>query len=175
MTAPVFVDTNVLVYARDAGEPLKQARAAEWLAYLWRERAGRISTQVLSEYYVGVTRKLRPGLSPQEAWDDVQALCAWRPQAIDEGVLRRGREIEARYELVWWDSLIVAAAQAQGCAVLLSEDLQDGGMYGGVLVRSPFTLAVQEDLAVYAVVPSAARRHPPRGRPRTVVRRATRV
>jgi predicted nucleic acid-binding protein len=172
MTAPVFVDTNVLVYARDASEPLKQSRAAEWLGYLWRERAGRISTQVLSEYYVSVTRKLRPGLPAQEAWDDVQALCAWRPQAIDEGVLRRGREIEARYALGWWDSLIVAAAQAQGSAVLLSEDLQDGGIYGGVLVRSPFSLALQEETAVYALLPNAARGHPARGRPRSVLRGA---
>jgi predicted nucleic acid-binding protein len=49
MTAPVFVDTNVLVYARDASETARQARAAAWLAYLWGERAGRVSTQVLSE------------------------------------------------------------------------------------------------------------------------------
>jgi predicted nucleic acid-binding protein len=170
MTAPVFVDTNVLIRARDAGEPLEQARAAEWLAYLWRRRAGRISTQVLSEYYTAVTRKLRPGLAKEEAWDDVQALSAWRPQAIDEGVLRRARDVEARYDLAWWDCLIVAAAQAQGCAVLLSADLQDGGIYGGVLVRSPFTLALEEETAVYAVLPSAVRGHPPRGRPRTGVR-----
>lgn len=175
MSAPVFVDTNVLVYARDASEPLKQVRAVEWLAYLWRERAGRTSTQVLSEYYVTVTRKLRFGLSAVDAWDDVQALCAWRPQAMDEGVLRRGREIEMRYELSWWDSLVIAAAQVQGCAVLLSEDLQDGGMYGGLLVRSPFTLAVREEAALYAAVPSAARGHPARGRPKAAVRVGGRV
>jgi hypothetical protein len=128
-----------------------------------------------SGYYTSVTRKLRPGLAMQEAWDDVQALCAWRPQPIDEGVLRRGREVEARYELGWWDSLIVAAAQAQGCAVLLSEDLQDGGMYGGVLVRSPFTLALHEEVSVYAAVPSAARGHPPRGRPKSGARRLARL
>ncbi|HEX8009381.1 MAG TPA: PIN domain-containing protein [Casimicrobiaceae bacterium] len=166
MTAPVFVDTNVLVYARDAGDPAKQVRAAAWLEALWREQAGRTSVQVLSEYYVTLTRKLDPGLPAAEAWDDVNALFAWRPHPIDETLMQRGREIEQRFRLAWWDSLIVAAAALQGCAVLLSEDLQDGGIYAGVTVRSPFTLSVGESAASYAVVPAAARGHPRRGRPR---------
>ena len=72
--APVFVDTNVFLYARDAGEAAKQPHAAAWLVYLWREQIGRTSVQVLSEYYVNVTRKLNPGLPAEEAWDDVEAL-----------------------------------------------------------------------------------------------------
>ena len=60
MTVPVFVDTNVLLYARDVGEPHKQPRAAAWLEWLWRQQLGRTSVQVLSEYYVNVTRKLDP-------------------------------------------------------------------------------------------------------------------
>ena len=166
MTAPVFVDTNVFVYARDASEPAKQARAAAWLEQLWREQAGRTSVQVLSEYYVTMTRKLDPGLSSGEAWDDVATLLSWRPQPIDEALLRRGREIEQRHRLSWWDSLIVGAAQVQGCALLLSEDFQDRGVYGGVTVRSPFMLAVDEPAASYAMVSVAVRGHPRRGRPR---------
>ena len=165
MIVPVFVDTNVLVYARDAGEPAKQARAAAWLEMLWREQLGRTSTQVLSEYYVTLTRKLDPRVAPAEAWDDVSALLTWRPQPIDGAVMRRAREIELRDRLGWWDCLIVAAAQLQGCALLLSEDLQDGGVYGGVTVASPFTMGVSEPAATYAAV-SAARRHPQRGRPK---------
>lgn len=172
MTAPVFVDTNVLLYARDAGEVAKQRRAAVWLEYLWRERIGRTSVQVLSEYYVNVTRKLTPGLPSEEAWDDVQALLTWHPQPVDDALLRRGREIEARYRLSWWDSLVVAAAQLQGCAVLLTEDLQDGGVFGGVAVRSPFTLHLEEAAAAYAVAPATARRHPSRGRPKGTRRAA---
>jgi hypothetical protein len=84
MTAPAFVDTNVLLYARDAGEPHKQPLAAAWLEWLWRQRVGRTSVQVLSEYYVSVTRKLVPGLPQDEAWDDVMALFTWRPQPIDD-------------------------------------------------------------------------------------------
>jgi predicted nucleic acid-binding protein len=166
MTAPVFVDSNVFVYARDASDAVKQARAAEWLAYLWRERAGRISTQVLSEYYVTVTRKLDPGLPAKDAWDDVQALLTWRPYPVDAAVLVRGREVELRYRLSWWDSLIVAAAQLQGCAVLLSEDLQEGAVYGDVTIRSPFRLTVQEEVPMYSARAAAPRGHPPRGRPK---------
>jgi predicted nucleic acid-binding protein len=170
MTAAVFVDSNVLVYARDAREPRKQLRAASWLELLWRQRSGRTSVQVLSEYYVTVTRKLEPRVAPVEAWDDVSTFLAWRPQAIDEAVMQRAREVEQRYRLSWWDSLIVAAAQLQGCALLLSEDLQDGADYGGVTVRDPFTLEVSEPRATYAVA-AAARRHPPRGRPRRAIAR----
>ena len=60
MTALVFVESNVLVYARDAMEPARQSRAAYWISHLWNERLGRASIQVLSEYYVTITRKLRP-------------------------------------------------------------------------------------------------------------------
>lgn len=165
MIATVFVDTNVFLYARDAGEPAKQPRAMAWLERLWREQLGRTSVQVLSEYYVNVTRKCDPGLGQNDAWEDVTALFAWRPQPIDEVLIQRGREIEHRYRLSWWDSLVVSAAQLQGCAVLLTEDLQDGGVYGAVTVRSPFTYAVGETIAGYTSVAVATRGHPPRGRP----------
>jgi predicted nucleic acid-binding protein len=166
MTATVFVDTSVFLYARDAAEPVKQPRAAAWLEHLWRKRLGRTSEQVLSEYYVNVTRKLDPGLPAGEAWDDVMALLAWRPSPIDEALMRRAREIETQHRVSWWDSLVVGAAQLQGCALLLTEDLQDGGVYGSVIVRSPFTFAIGESVAAYSVTPAATAGHPPRGRPR---------
>lgn len=166
MTAPAFVDTNVFLYWRDSRDSAKQSRAAAWLEHLWREQAGRTSTQVLSEYYVDVTRKLDPGLPADEAWDDVQALLAWEPQPIDGALLQRGRAVCSRYGLGWWDGLVVAAAQAQGCSLLLTEDLQDGAVYGGVTVRSPFSLSLGEAAATYAAAPSAARRPRGRGRPK---------
>ena len=165
MIAPVFGDANVLIYAVDAREVHKRLRAADWMARLWSERSGRTSILVLSEYYVTVTRKLRPAVSTDGAWNDVKALLAWQPQAIDQALLQRAREIEQRHRLSWWDSMVVAAAQLQDCAVLLTEDLPDGAAYGSVTVRSPFTLAVEEVRAGYAVA-SSAQRHPRRGRPR---------
>ena len=68
MTAPLFVDTNLLVYSRDARDAAKQERAAEWLDFLWDTRRGRLSRQVLQEYYVTVTRKLQPGLTVAEVF-----------------------------------------------------------------------------------------------------------
>ena len=166
MTATVFVDSNVLVYARDARDPAKHARAAEWIAALWRDRTGRVSAQVLSECYYTLTHKLRPGMSPEGAWDVVRALAAWRPQPIDVDVLERSREVERRYGLNWWDCLIVAAAQVQDCALLLSEDLQDGMVLGTVTVRNPFLLKAEEMHKGYAMPLAGVVRHPARGRPK---------
>ena len=165
MTGPVFVDTNVFLYARDPSEPSKQQRALEWLAYLWRENLGRTSAQVLSEYYVNLTRKLSTRIAPEQAWEEVRLLFAWHPQPVDEAVMHGAREIEQRYRLGWWDSMVVGAARLQGCALLLTEDLQDGAELGGVTVRNPFTLAVEEGRALYRAAP-AVQRHRPRGRPR---------
>lgn len=164
MTAPVFVDANVFLYARDPAERLKQSRAGEWIDHLWRTGFGRTSMQVLSEYYVNVTRKFR--VPSEKAWDDVNAFLAWGPQVIDEELLRRAREIERRWRISWWDSMVVAAAQLQDCARLLTEDLQDGAVFGAVTVRSPFTLSVEEPAVAYAAAPVPASRHRPRGRPR---------
>lgn len=165
MSELAFVDTNVFVYARDGRDAPRQQRAANWIAKLWQERCGRTSTQVLSEYYFTVTHKLTPRVALAEAWDDVRALLAWKPQSIDAAVLGRAREVEARWRLSWWDSMVVAAAQIQGCSLLLTEDLQDGALFGDVTVRSPFTFQAHEPLALYAAVPPAVSRHRARGRP----------
>lgn len=165
MTDTVFVDTNVLVYARDAREPAKQIATAKWLDRLWRERCGRVSVQVLNEYYVTVTRKLKPGLTEDEAWDDVQSLLSWDPQPVNREVLAAARTVERRFRLSWWDSLIVAAAELQECAVLLSEDLQAGARYGMVTVVSPFDSAIAESSAPYTAIPRSPPQHRRPGRP----------
>jgi len=166
MTAPVFVDTNVFIYASDGRETMKQSAAEQWLHLLWREQSGRTSVQVLNECYWNLTRKIKPALSANDAWDMVQSLFQWNPQAVDTDVLTRSRDIERRYGLSWWDSLIVGAAQAQNCPLLLSEDLQDGAVYGGVTVRNPFKLGVSEVAAAYEPSSAAVRRHRSRGRPK---------
>lgn len=168
MIAMLFVDTNVFLYARQAGEPAKQKLASAWIDRAWREQSGRTSVQVLSEYYVNATRKIDPPRDPHDAWDDVKALMTWNPLPVDRALLETGHNVEGRYRLSWWDSLIVAAAQLQGCALLLTEDLQDGASYGGVTVRSPFTLSVSEAASAYQAAPVIASRHRPRGRPRKV-------
>jgi predicted nucleic acid-binding protein len=166
MTAAVFVDAKLLVYTRDRRFADKKAEAEKWLGKLWQEQRGRTSFQVLNEFYTTVTRKLKPGLSADLAWEDIQLLLAWNPQPIDARLLSRAFDIEKRYRLNWWDSLVVAAAQLQGCVLLLSEDMQDGAEYGGVIVRNPFILRVSEEHTAYTPVPALPSRHRGRGRPR---------
>jgi predicted nucleic acid-binding protein len=165
MSDRTFVDTNVFVYWLDSGHPAKRAIAEEWIGRLWRQQNGRTSMQVLNELYVTLTRKLKNQLNESEAWDVVSALFAWDPLPPGRDVLMRAREIQTRYGISWWDSLIVAAAQAQDCAALLSEDLQHGMNFGGVTVQNPFEPIVQEPHARYRPEPLEPR-HRPRGRPR---------
>lgn len=138
---PVFVDSNVLVYARDASEGAKHERAIEWLTHLWTTRSGRLSFQVLHEFYVTVTRKLDPGLTPDEARADVRSFLAWRPIGADAHVLDGAWDVEDRFGLSFWNALIVSAARAAGCQRLLTEDLRDGQEIDGLQVASPFAHA----------------------------------
>jgi predicted nucleic acid-binding protein len=138
---PVFVDTNVLVYARDASEPEKQPQAAAWIDHLWRTRTARLSFQVLQEYYATTTRKLEPGLTPEQARADVRDLLAWRPVSVGTELLEAGWSVEDRFGLSCWDALIVAAARIARCDYLLTEDLQHGAEFEGLQVVNPFRAA----------------------------------
>ena len=144
MSDSVFVDTNVLVCARDAAVPEKQEQAATWIEHLWRTRTGRISYQVLHEYYVTVTAKLQPGMAPAEGRSDVRALLAWAPAAPSPERLNAAWHLQDQFSVSWWDAQIIAAAQQSGCSVLLTEDLQHGQRFGDVQVRSPFLSLPEE-------------------------------
>ncbi len=168
MTELSFVDTNILVYAYDSNQTSKRVAASDLLQRLWQERAGRASMQVLNEFYATVTRRLRPAMNAEKAWDGVLALMAWNPQPIDRDVLIGAREVERRYHTNWWDAIIVAAAQAQRCKVLLSEDFQDGMVFGQLKVRNPFLPQIQEPQTEYAVTITPRPRHRARGRPAKV-------
>jgi predicted nucleic acid-binding protein len=139
MIAPCFVDTNVLVYRWDSGEAEKQPRAESWLVALWRNQMGRLSLQVIDEFYVTVTRKLRPGMPPARAREEVRQLFAWQPEPTSKELLERAWDLETRFELSFWDALVVAAAQSQACRYLLTEDLQSGQSFDDVEVVDPFT------------------------------------
>lgn len=88
MSAAVFVDSNVLVYARQANESVKQPLALNWLERLWRDQLGRTSVQVLSETYVTLTRKIDPAFAAADAWGYVSTLSAWHPQPVGAAVAR---------------------------------------------------------------------------------------
>ena len=138
MSATVFVDTNVLVYARDGSDEAKQRSAIQWMMALWEMRVGRVSVQVLQEYYVIVTRKLVPPRGAEDAREDVLSLAAWQPAVIDLETIERAWSLEDRLSISWWDALIFAAAQRRGCRYLLSEDFQDGLRVDGLTVLDPF-------------------------------------
>jgi predicted nucleic acid-binding protein len=138
MSDKVFVDTNILVYSRDASEPEKQEVAMAWLQHLWKSRNGRLRFQVRQEYYSTVTTKLQPGMAPASARGDVQALFSWRPIPVGVGIIQGAWFVQDRFKLSWWDALIVSAAQSDDCGYLLTEDLQDGLRLGDVSVINPF-------------------------------------
>lgn len=140
----LFADTNLLVYARDTSDATKHAAARAWMELLWADGQGRTSTQVLNEYYVTVTRKLKPQLPPEAARAEIRDLEAWRPQSVDAPMLEAAWSIEDRYKLSFWDSLIVAAAQGAQCDGLLTEDLQHGMDFDGLTVLSPFLTSPED-------------------------------
>ncbi len=138
MTGLAFVDTNVLIYLRDLSDPFKQAVALRWLQYLRESGSGRLSYQVLIEYYNTATRKLVPGRSPARARRDVSNLLTWEPIAPTATILASAWDLQDRFSVSWWDALIVAAAQESGCRYLLTEDLQEGQRFGELTVVNPF-------------------------------------
>lgn len=141
MAGEIFVDTSVLVYSRDVSEGEKHQRARTWMSHLWTTRRGRLSYQVLQEFYVTVTEKLDPGLDRESARRDVRSFLPWRPVTVDTRVLEAAWSVQDRHRLSWWDSLIAAAAQVAGCAYLLTEDLQNDLMLGTVRVVNPFRVS----------------------------------
>jgi predicted nucleic acid-binding protein len=144
MTETVFVDTNILVYLRDPSDPDRQRVAAEWFARLWDEVSGRISWQVLQEFYVVMTRKLDPPADPARVRQDIDALATWAPVPTEQGIVESAWRIEDRYGFSWWDSLVVAQALASGATTLLTEDLQHGQEIEGLRIVNPFEVAPGE-------------------------------
>lgn len=138
MTETVFVDSNVLLYAHDKDAGAKQRRAAERLRKLWETGTGRLSTQVLQEFYVNVTQKIKKPLGRDLAREIVRNYGLWVESPITPATIVRASEISEVWRLSFWDSMIVAAAEQDGAAELLSEDLHDGQVIAGVKVVNPF-------------------------------------
>lgn len=136
-----FVDTNILVYPHDSKEPAKRDRASALMDRLWRNASGRLSFQVLQEFYAVTTRKLNPGLKSAVARKEIRELLAWAPPPVTPALLERAWKIEDRWRLSCWDSLIVASALQQDCRTLLTEDFQDGLEIEGIRILNPFAKA----------------------------------
>jgi predicted nucleic acid-binding protein len=136
MTDPVFVDSNVLIYAIDEANQKKHAAAKLWRSELWKSRRGRVSFQVLQEFYANVDRKWPAAREQVQA--EIRNLLTWRPIVIDADIVEGAWRIQERYKISFWDGLIVSAAKSASCRYLLTEDLQADQDFDGVLVVSPF-------------------------------------
>jgi predicted nucleic acid-binding protein len=138
MTEPYFVDSNVLVYAFDAEAGRRHETAAALVQRGWEDQCAVISTQVLQEFYDVVTRRLKKPMSPTAARSAVAAFGAWQVEVIRVPTIIQAASLAERYRIAFWDGLIIAAAAQGGTRTLLTEDLQDGALIGGVRIRNPF-------------------------------------
>ncbi|MEY3124477.1 MAG: hypothetical protein RLZZ573_997 [Pseudomonadota bacterium] len=143
--AIVFVDTHVLLHADDGFDAESQARARAWLQALWQRRAGRVSTQVLNEYYVSATRHF--GMPQGDARAKLRRFQLWQPWQIDHQTVETAWGVEARFGLPYWDALIVASAAQSGASHVLTQDLQHLQQIDGVTLINPF-MATPADLAL---------------------------
>jgi predicted nucleic acid-binding protein len=138
-TVPSFVDTNVLVYAEDRDAKTKHEVARDLLVRLWDAREGVLSVQVLQEFYVSVTRKLKKPVTSAKALDIIEEYLTWTVVENTGRLLVEAIALQQRAQLSFWDSLIVQAAIEAGCDWLYSEDLTVGQKFGSVVVVNPFT------------------------------------
>jgi len=137
-TVPSFVDTNVLVYAEDSDAKDKQRLARDLVLQLWDLRDGVLSVQILQEFYVTVTRKLKKPLAVGKARDIVDEYLTWTVVDNTGAILLDAIDLQRHAKLSFWDALVVQAAITAGCDRLYSEDLNAGQRFGAMLVVNPF-------------------------------------
>ena len=133
-----FVDTNILLYAHDRDAGPKQVVAAQLLATLWDEHRGIVSPQVLQEFLVNALRKLRNPLNLAQAREIVRSYGLWVRHDASVAHILRALELMELTGYGFWDSQIIASAEAAGAETLYSEDMQDGRTIAGLTIRNPF-------------------------------------
>jgi predicted nucleic acid-binding protein len=136
--ARVFVDANILVYAYDASARDKHRIARKELSDLWDSGEGLISTQVLQEFYVAITKKVPRPADSELAKVIIQDLLQWRVVINDGQSILDAIDIQRQHRLDFWDALIIQSAIKGGAEVLLSEDFESGRLIEGVRITNPF-------------------------------------
>jgi predicted nucleic acid-binding protein len=137
MSDRYFVDTNILMYAHENAAGEKHERAKTLVEELWRERTGVVSTQVLQELAVNLRRKAARPLDAKATREIVADYLTWQVVVNGGESILEALDLEARFQISFWDALLVQAAQASGAEILYSEDLSDGQAYGTVRVINP--------------------------------------
>lgn len=138
---PSFVDTNILVYAEDRDAGRRHEVARDLVLDLWNSREGVLSVQVLQEFYVTVTRKLKKPLSAEKAAEIVEEYLTWTVVENTKPLLRAALALQDKAQLSFWDAMVVQAALDARCEQLLTEDLNAGQRFGGLTVVNPFRKA----------------------------------
>lgn len=138
MTARLFVDTNILIYALDPGEPLKRTASADLLRRTISSRTLTLSPQSLNECYRVLTQRRRV-MPVEEARSYVRLLAPWAIAPLDAATTERAWQVQDKAGLSWWDALMVAAALRAECRLFVSEDMQDGALIDGMRIANPFT------------------------------------
>jgi len=138
MTGKTFVDSNILIYAHDLEAGIRHQVSAGRISELWSARTGMLSTQVLQEFYVNVTQKIKTPISRSAAREVVRDYAPWVRSFITAGTVARGSEIAEIWQLSFWDAMILAAAEQSEAEVLLTEDLTHGANVAGVRIENPF-------------------------------------
>ena len=133
----VFFDTNILVYLFDAGAPAKQRQARSLLDKHTRAGETLLSTQVLQEFYVAVTRKLATVLEPEVAYEAVKELAVMPTVRVDTPLILSAIQLSRQHQLSFWDALIIRSALEGGASTLYSEDMQHGQTFGALTVENP--------------------------------------
>ena len=133
-----FIDTNILIYAHDRSAGEKHLRARELVRELWRSGEGCLSIQVLQEFYVNVTQKVTKPLTPETAAQIIADLSAWQVYRPGTEDVLDAIRLQDRYQVSFWDAMIIASAFQLGCQTIWSEDLNPGKDYDQVKVVSPF-------------------------------------
>lgn len=133
-----FVDTNVFVYAHDSSAGEKRLKAQALIRDLWQSGEGCLSIQVLQEFYVNVTQKVARPMTPDEAANTIANLSVWHVHCPGAEDVLDAIRLQGRYQVSFWDAMIVTSAIQLGCERLWSEDLNAGQVYGTVTVLNPF-------------------------------------
>jgi predicted nucleic acid-binding protein len=136
MSVRSFFDTNVLIYADDKAAPAKQRKALDLVAEHRRARTGVVSLQVLQEYFVTVTKKLR--VEAAIARRKVELLSEFDVASPEVADILAAIDLHRLHGFSFWDALILRAAKQSGCSVLFSEDMQDTREIDGVRIMNPF-------------------------------------
>ena len=138
MSVVTFVDSNILIYAHDLDAGVKRERAVAKLRELWDAGTGRLSVQVLQEFYVNAMQKLdTPVVARSTAREVIQTYGVWVHRATTVETVTRATEISDLARISFWDALIVASAEQVDANELLSEDLHDGQAIAGIRVANP--------------------------------------